>query len=111
MALLPGVAVMIWQIYALLFGLGVLMLFQGVQRASPISAAIAALTWGYVAVVSGSLQVVTNSGVEVNFGYRSLVIFCILLALASIFTAFWAYSEEAQETVQDHRDGYSLGGQ
>lgn len=101
---------MIWQLYALLFGLAVLMLFQALQRASPISAGVAALTWGYLALVSGSIQVLTESGVEANFGYRSLVIFCILLAIASIITAFWAFSEEAQETVDDHRDGYSLRG-
>lgn len=102
---------MIWQLYALLFGFGVLMLHQAVGRASAISAVIAAATWVYVAIVSGSIQVVPQTGGTENFGYQSLVIFCILLALASIITAFWAFSEEAQETVQDHRDGFSLGGQ
>lgn len=102
---------MIWQLYALLFGFAVLMLYQALQRVSPISALIAMATWAYVAFVSGSVQVVTDSGVEANFGYRSLAIFCLLVAIASLLVAIWAYSEEAERTVSNHSDGYSVGGQ
>lgn len=100
---------MIWQLHVVVFAFAILMLHQAVKSVSPISAVISALTWGYLALLSGSVQVVTDSGTAVNFGYESLAIYCVLLAIASIVVALWAFAEETEDTIPNEAGAAGLG--
>lgn len=100
---------MIWQIHLVIFVFGMVNLHQSLRSVSPISAVLATLTWGYLAVQAGSIQVVTNAGVEVNVGYESLAIYYGLLALSSIIIAIWAFAEETEETIPDDTASSAIG--
>lgn len=90
---------MIWELFALVFGFAALMLYQALERVSPISAGIALIAWGYAAVLGGSIEYVTDSGVQMVLPYESLTIFCILLCVASVLVALWAFSEDTEQAV------------
>lgn len=88
---------MIWQLHIALLAVAVIFLHQALSRASPISAVFSAVTWSYLALLAGSVQIVTEAGVVINNAYESLTIFYVLLALGAIVTGLWALSEETSD--------------
>lgn len=91
---------MIWPVWIVLFVAAVAFLYLATSRPAPVAAVISFLLWGYLAVLGGNIQMLSN-GSEFVFTYDSLAYISGILCLVSVIAGILGFKEVAEEAGDD----------